>query len=56
MVITVLLETWLVEEFHTMELQTSSLCVLMQAAVILHLLFRKYRYAIFGYFYFLNGT
>ena len=31
------------EEFHTMEFETSNLCALMQAAVILHLVFRKYR-------------
>lgn len=42
MVITVFLKPWLMEEFHTMEFETSNLCALMQAAVILHLVFRKF--------------
>lgn len=47
MVITILLKPCLMEEFHTIESETSTLCVLMQAAVIMHLVFRKFRHTIF---------
>lgn len=41
-----LAEAWLMEEFHAAEFETSTLCALMQAAVILHLIFRKLRHTI----------
>lgn len=48
-VITALLEPWLMEEFHTTEFETSNLCALMQAAVVLHLVFREFRHTIFDF-------
>lgn len=35
------------EELHTVEFETSTSCALMQAAVIMHLVFRKFRHKIF---------
>lgn len=47
MVVTVLLEPWLLEEIDVVEFETSDLCALMQTAVILHLVFRKFRHTVF---------
>lgn len=50
MVITVFLEPWLLGEIRVVEFETSDLCALMQAAVILHLVFRKFRHTVFHSF------
>lgn len=50
MVITVLLEPCLMEELPTVESEISTSCTLMQATVIMLLVFRKFRHEIFDSF------